>query len=218
MTCQDVRDLLEAHVDGGLDPAIGGEVDRHVATCSACAARLEHMRVLLAEAGRLPRSVTPPRDLWPGIAGRLRPRAVPTVTARQPAPNYRLPAWLLAAAAVTLITVSSGVTALLLRRGGPVSQTTQLATLPAGLLDLERDYVGASAEIERVLAEQREAMPPEAVAALERSRRVIDDAIREARAALALYPENPDLSRLLWATYQQKLDLLRRATRLTGEL
>jgi hypothetical protein len=223
MNCTEVREVLEIHVDGGLEPDRRRAVEEHVASCADCAARLRQLAALLEDARALPRSIEPRRQLWPGIAARLRPRGA---AARHDAPpagtggprRLQIAPWLLAAAATAVMIASSAVTALLMRPGVGDGPATLAAGLPAALVALEEDYTAAVAEIERVLQESRSAMAPEAVAAVERSLRVLDEAIQESRAALVRSPANEHLSRLLWATYQQKLDLLKRATRLTGEL
>lgn len=156
----------------------------------------------------LPREIQPPVDLWPGIAVRIR---------RRPA-ALALPAWALAAAAVALIALSSGVTAYLLRGPAGSGVATGVRPLPAHLVTLERQYAGAAGEIERVIRSHRASLTPEAVAAVERSLRVIDEAMREARAALTRDPENATLQQLFWATHEQKLDLLQRAARLSEKL
>ena len=228
MNCEQARELLEAHADGSLEPAVAAEVDRHLAGCAPCATRLARLRAILKQAMHLPRSIEPARNLWPDIAARLQARAPQARAAAvlpflPPSPHgarrrLQVPAWLLAAAAAALIVVSSGVTALLVRSKGVPATTSTGPGLPAALVALERDYTGAVAEIERVLQASRGSMAPEAVVAVERSLRVLDEAIQESRTALARSPENQQLSRLLWATYEQKLDLLKRATRLAGEL
>jgi uncharacterized lipoprotein YbaY len=123
----------------------------------------------------------------------------------------------LAAAAVALIVMSSSVT-LLLRRGASEPAAGAGVGLPASIVALEGEYTTAAAEIASVLEQQRGALPREAVAALERSLRVLDDAIAESRGALARDPANAQLSQLLLATYQRKLDVLKRASFLAGSL
>jgi anti-sigma factor RsiW len=217
MNCDQVRDLLEAHVDGGLGDAAGREVDRHLARCPACSARLSRLRSLLADAQGLPRSIEPPRDLWPAISARLPPRsALPLRRARRTRTVTLRAPWL-AAAAVALIVMSSSVT-LLLRRGASEPAAGAGVGLPASIVALEGEYTTAAAEIASVLEQQRGALPREAVAALERSLRVLDDAIAESRGALARDPANAQLSQLLLATYQRKLDVLKRASFLAGSL
>ncbi|HXV85728.1 MAG TPA: zf-HC2 domain-containing protein, partial [Gemmatimonadales bacterium] len=164
MTCDQANDLIDAHADGSLDAGVGQELDRHLAACPVCTARLRHLRDLLAQSRSLPRSIEPPGDLWTGIDARLRKTARRRTT-------YALPAWLMAAAAAALILGSSSLTFLLLRtQAGPAGA---YGTVPGSLAALERDYTGAVAEIERVLQANRDAMPPEALAAVERSLRVL---------------------------------------------
>lgn len=162
---------------------------------------------LLQEVRRLPREIQPPADLWPGIAARIR---------RRPGRIVALPAWGLIAASVALVAVSSGVTAYLLRE--PDRALPVAGALPAHLVELERHYATAANEITRVLERQRDALTPEAIATIGRSLRIIDQALDEARQALRRNPESAALQHLLWAAYQQKLDLLQRAVRLSEEL
>lgn len=156
----------------------------------------------------LPRDIQPPVDLWPGIAARIR---------RRPA-GWWLPPWALAAAAVALMALSSGVTAYLLRGPARGVVARDIGPLPAHLVTLEQHYGAATAEIERVIRSQQASLAPEAVAAIDRSLRVIDEAMREARAALTRDPENATLQHLFWATHEQKLALLQRAARVSEEL
>ena len=50
------------------------------------------------------------------------------------------------------------------------------------------------------------------MAILERNLRVIDSALAESRAALKSDPANRSLGRLVLSAYEQKLELLKRAT------
>jgi ABC-type sugar transport system ATPase subunit len=66
------------------------------------------------------------------------------------------------------------------------------------------------------MLDQREAsLAPETVAQLKSSLRTIDEAILEARNALARDPANKTLVEMLSGNYRQKVDLLRRTTELT---
>jgi hypothetical protein len=69
-------------------------------------------------------------------------------------------------------------------------------------------------ELTAALEVQRRTLAPETVMILERTLRVIDDAIAEARAALAADPRNGALVDVLSANYEQKVHLLRRASEL----
>ena len=76
----------------------------------------------------------------------------------------------------------------------------------------ERRYAAEIGQLQRQLAEQRERLSPATVAILERNLRVIDSALAESRAALKSDPANRSLGRLVLSAYEQKLELLKRAT------
>ena len=46
MTCNDVKPLLDARMDGEIDPMQRGAFDSHLATCSSCAADLDELQYL----------------------------------------------------------------------------------------------------------------------------------------------------------------------------
>lgn len=71
------EEQLNALVDGALAATERDAVLRHVAECATCRADVERLEMLLAGAKGLPRSIEPPRDLWPMIAPRLGRRGVP---------------------------------------------------------------------------------------------------------------------------------------------
>jgi hypothetical protein len=211
MTCEQFDQWLDAYLDGGLTAGQRSEMQRHMADCTACGARAQEMRVVLAAATALPRNITPPRDLWPDIAARLPARRRPL--ARRPVALSR---WVpLAAAALILVAVTAAITYRLSRPRGPGPVMT--ASVPPAIAGFaaDREYVLAAEDLERVLAEGRDRLAPSTVELLERNLAVIDAAIAEARAALEADPANADLRALLWGVHRQKLDLLDRATRLT---
>ncbi len=211
MTCEQFDQWLDAYLEGGLTPMQVDEVQAHMAACPPCRAHAEEMRVVLSAATALPRSIAPPRDLWPDISSRL-----PT---RRGTPTSRIAAWSrwvpLAAAAAVLITVSAAITYRFSRPSAPGPDLT--AAVPASVVGFaaDREYVLAAADLQRVLTEGRGRLAPSTVELLERNLAVIDAAIAEARAALEADPANADLRALLWGAHRQKLDLLDRATRLT---
>ncbi len=71
MTHQQAWQLLSDYVDGTLSAAQADAVARHVESCDACRHEVAALRELIARAEALPRSVEPPRDLWPGIAAAI---------------------------------------------------------------------------------------------------------------------------------------------------
>jgi hypothetical protein len=88
----------------------------------------------------------------------------------------------------------------------------QLVALPPELAAAERGYLTTVQELSAALAETHALLAPETVQAVERSLRVIDDAIAEAREALLRDPSNLMVRDLLRKGYEQKVDLLRRTT------
>jgi hypothetical protein len=86
--------------------------------------------------------------------------------------------------------------------------------MPAAVHAVERSYADVVDELSAAVNAQRQTLNPETVAILERTLRVIDEAIAEARAALAADPRNDALVDVLSANYEQKVQLLRRASEL----
>jgi Putative zinc-finger len=217
---------LSELADGDLAPDVAADVERHIGTCAACRAKLERLRTLLERAAGLPRTIDPPPGAWRVIRGRLRDhsRAV-ALRPRHWARTWRLRgarAWgLRAAAAVLLVASSSAITVLVLRTWQPtdVEIGSQLmpgppAAIPAALAAVEQSYAQVVDELTLTLQAQRSELSPATIATLERTLRVIDEAIAEARAALAADPANDTLLEVLSANYEQKVQLLRRASEL----
>jgi hypothetical protein len=168
----------------------------------------------------LPREIAPPPDLWPAIRAELAPRSARTV--RWTA------GWRLAAAGL-LIAASSSILTLLAVRGAkdvapdstaiadrtpPHPRTPAAPQLPAHLVVAERGYARSIDALWRTLDERRDSLAPSTVATVERSLRIADSAIAEARSALEQDPANGVLADLFVSNYERKIDLLRRATEL----
>ena len=81
---------------------------------------------------------------------------------------------------------------------------------PANFADAQFDQ--AVSDLEKILVEQRDELDPRTVMVIERNLTVIDEAIRQARAALDADPANTFLNSHLADSRRRKLDLLRRAT------
>lgn len=211
MTCEQFDQLLDDYLDDRLDTSHRATVEAHAATCPACRHRLEALREVLDGAANLPRSITPPRNLWPGIAARLPERG-----SQQ---NRGRPAWArwapLAAAAVLLVVVTAVLTLRFAPRPAATAAAPPLPTVAAQEFAADREYALAAADLEQLVEEGRDQLAPATIQALERSLALIDAAIDEARAALAADPANADVRALLWGAHRQKLDLLERVVRLT---
>ena len=223
MTGHPADDVLHDYVDTALPADVERDVSRHVDACAPCGAHVARLMALRAAAAALPRVVEPREDPWPAIRRRIDQRKVVSLPAGARRVHRR---WgvvaSLAAAAVVLVVVSSAVTTVALRRPA-ASDPVRVELAPGGAVRgqlpgrfaaLEADYIRAADELSATLEARRSELSPETIATVERSLRVIDEAILEARAALARDPANPDLAQMLSATYRQKLDLLRRTAEL----
>jgi anti-sigma factor RsiW len=221
MTCAEVGDRLDDYVDGALGGAELHEVELHVADCAACAGEERHLRALLARAAALPPEMSPPRDLWPGIADRIaaaRPRALPS------APR-RLWSWspaLLAAAATVVVALGATLARVWppsagLPPGAGVVQEAAWTTDPS-LLAAERDYERATAQLMAALEARKASLPPATVAAVQNDLVTIDAALRQVRSALRQDPGNAQLSHMLASTHQKKVDVLQRVVRLSTQI
>lgn len=221
MTCQETADRLDEYVDGSLGEAEIHDLELHLAACAGCAEEERRLRAVVARAAALPREVSPPRDLWPGIADRI--------AAARPRPTARVvrrvwswsPAALAAAAAVV---VALGATLARVwpptagdQAGGGVVQQAAWTNDPS-LLAAEREYARATAQLMAALDARKASLPPEMVAAVQRDMTTIDAALRQVRSALRQDPGNPQLSHMLASTHQKKVDVLQRVVRLSTQL
>ena len=230
-------DALNDFVDGRLDRSAASDVAAHLASCPACSAQHDELASLLSSARQLPRSVLPPDDMWADLRTELNSRkdvVLPTagdIAHHQPTVAAG-PRWsrklvaMLAAAAVILIALSSGITALLLKRSpegmatGQPNEVRDTATprppavLPASFRQAENEYNRTIDELEQAVDTQRDRLSPETIRTVDHSLAVVDSAIAEARAALIADPNNRMLMDLLSTSYQRKLDLLRRTSEL----
>jgi anti-sigma factor RsiW len=135
----------------------------------------------------------------------------------------------LALAASLLIAVSAGVAYVAAGRNvvRPTSREAPILAMaetlsipsadvaPANFADAQFDK--AVSDLEQILLQQRETLDPRTVVVIERNLRLIDEAIRQARAALDADPANMYLNSYLAEARRRKLDLLRRATSLSGD-
>lgn len=207
MNCMDLFERLDAYHSGGLTRLEAEAWEQHLLSCEACRADFRFQRVLRAETAALPRGIAPPADLWHGIGQRIGAKQGAVLPDR---PGARLAWWQrrnsLAAAAIILMAVTSGMTALLIQRGNlPTAiATTEFRTTEAA-------YRHAAEELAGALDSRRQSLGPAAVAVIEHNLRIIDEAIRETQAALAVDPRNQHVAELLWASYEKKIDLLERA-------
>ena len=199
MNCTEIFELTERYHSGNLPRLESEAVEQHLLSCDACRADFRFQRTLKTGVAALARGIAPPDRVWQGIQYRIA-RGVPGA----PAQAWWQRRGILAAAAIALITVTSAITALLVRRSEtPGSSGTFSVT--------EATYERAAEELAQTLEARRSEMSPAALAVVEHNLRIIDEAIRETQAALAEDPRNERVAELLWASWEKKIDLLERA-------
>ena len=190
---------------------------------------------VLAEAISQWREELPSRDLWQGVATRIRSTQLPASSA--PATSlttgrrsFTFSISALALAATLLMAVTSGLTYLATRPpavagstasrepviqayGVPDDQSGQ-QIVPANFADAQ--FNAAVTDLEQILRDERDRLDPRTVLIIERNLKAIDAAINEARMALNDDPANPYLNSHLADARRRKLDLLRTATTLAS--
>lgn len=168
---------------------------------------------LLRAARALPREIAPPHDLWPGIEA-----AIVRERARGRRQWHR---WLAQAAAVVLLVgASSGVTVLVMERGGA---GTAPAAGPMEPLEFDRvagvigdryhlgpGWVDARNELAANLDAKLAKLPPDTRIAVEANIADIRASIGEINKALSDQPDNRLLRDLLLDAYQEELSLMKK--------
>ncbi|MFL5523003.1 MAG: zf-HC2 domain-containing protein [Gemmatimonadaceae bacterium] len=219
MTHDVIRHLLDDYVTGDLTEDARAPVADHVASCAVCSAEVESLKRVLSRATQLPKSIDPPAEAWSNIRAAIQrdQAAVGSGPDRLRKPIWRRPVAVAAAAAIVTAVLSSTMTALYLGSRSPdSSQTTAVGNNSTAILASftieENNYLRTAAALQDVLDQQEASLAPETVAQLKASLRTIDEAILEARNALARDPSNKMLVEMLSGNYRQKVDLLRRST------
>lgn len=224
MTHEVIKHLLDDYVSGDLAEDARAPVAEHVAACEVCRAEVESLQRVIDRAATLPRSIDPPKAAWSNIRSAILDdeRAAQRSDREAAVRFWRTPVMLAAAGALLVAVLSSAGTALYLRSRVSDSQPTRAetagsetpATLAAFTIE-ENNYLRTASTLQDILDQQDSRLAPETVAQLKASLRTIDEAILEARNALARDPANKVLVEMLSANYRQKVDLLRRSTEMT---
>jgi len=222
MTHEVIKHLLDDYVTGELTEDARGPVADHIAACAICDAEVESLKAILARAADLPRSVDPPPEAWLNIRAAIERDKEAVAANRGTSEKFWRRPYMLAAAVVLAAVLSSGGTALYLNSRADSSRVTASNTgsgaTPATFVAFtieENTYLRNVAVLQDLLDQQEASLAPETVAQLKASLRTIDEAILEARSALARDPANKMLIEMLSGTYRQKMDLMRRTAEMT---
>lgn len=221
MTHEVIRHLLDDYVTGELAEDARAPVAEHVAACEICAEEVQSLQQVLTRAAELPKSIEPPPEAWEKIKAAIQRDEAALEPRRERSIARRHPFILAAAASIVVAILSSAGTAAYLHsrasRAADVAVGAEAGT-PASFAAFtieENNYLRTVGALQDVLDRQESVLAPETVAQLKSSLRTIDEAILEARNALARDPANKVLIDMLSANYRQKVDLLRRTAEIT---
>jgi hypothetical protein len=217
---QEISDKLSDYLDDELTPPERQAVEAHLQECGECAATLADLRRIAGTASAL-RDTPPAGDLWPAIAARI--ASGPRATA-PPRRRFTFTMPQLAAAAVLLAALSGWLAVRVLSpvsergaavtAGGAPANDVGGASVTPVAFD-EQQYDTAIRELQQAIDRGRSQLDPETVASVERNLRLIDEAVDDARRALAADPSSGFLSGYMVQTRQRKLELLRQVAVLT---
>jgi hypothetical protein len=225
MTHEVIRHLLDDYVTGELTEDARGPVADHIAACAICTEEVESLKGILARAAELPKAIEPPAEAWLNIRAAIERDKEAVATRPERSESFWRQPYTLAAAVVLAAILSSGGTALYLNSRATSSDSARAiaggtgnAAAPATFVAFtieENTYLRNVAVLQDLLDRQESALAPETVAQLKASLRTIDEAILEARNALARDPANKMLIEMLSGNYRQKMDLMRRTAEMT---
>jgi hypothetical protein len=214
-------DRLSEYLDGDLAESERVALEAHLDTCRECAETLAGLRRIVMRARSL-EDRQPAHDLWSGVAERIGlPAPVHAVPRRRPI-SFSVPQLL--AAGIALALLSSGGAWLLHPEPGQVapiqpafegSGTLPVTTVRTGA-PAARGYDAAVEDLERILAEGRGRLDTTTVRVLEQNLAIIDQALAQARRAVAADSANIYLNSHLAETMRRKIDLLRQAAALVS--
>jgi len=218
MKCSEFASRIDGYLDGRLRPEDEEALCNHLAECPACAEETEAVKDLRRRTARLPRSLEPPRNLWPEIANRI---AAETVV------QGRFVRRALMAAAAVVLLAGSVVTAYIVGRSqtGTIVENRQvIETSPSEIVLASfdelgvDDYVVTRGKLLGALEARRDDLSPETLEVLMANLKVIDDAMGKIAEALGEEPDNEFLMKQLAAAYRRQINLMETAVRLPAEV
>jgi hypothetical protein len=225
MNCNNVRDKINDYLDGLLPEKARAKVDEHLEHCQQCREEHGRLKELLETARSLPRNIMPDRDLWPDIENVLQKaqpgRSFLNGFRAHPAIFFRA----IALAAAVLVIVFSATFITIALRNKHISLSSALEDnsstgLPVSAVEsdyssAEAEYLRAVQNLQAVLNTREQYLSSETRAVIDRNIKTINDAVTEIRNALGKNPGNRQLHTLLMASYQNKIELMYWAAKLS---
>ncbi len=163
LTCDGFANALADYLERDDTPRVRAAVEAHAASCATCGALMADLQQLRIDASGLP-TLTPPRDLWAGVAERI---ATPVVeldrvrgagavrgAAAARGAGRPTPVWLRpAAAAAALVIITAGVTYFATREALISDAQIAARSVDSAALDPQRivaDTIDSANRAERV--------------------------------------------------------------------
>jgi len=207
--------LISEYISHELDQGKIGRLEDHLGSCGSCRRLLKDMEEIVNTAADL-ETVSPSAGIWSSIqkaAGKPKSRAYGSAVPEWVANIFPMPKPL--AYAVSILFAALILTGLFYRHSPFLRDTEMFAEsespteLAANhLMEAERHYRLAIAELSRSLDEVESKMDLELEKVFQENIRIIDQSILVCRNALKQYPEDLDAKLYLLASYRKKIDLL----------
>jgi anti-sigma factor RsiW len=242
MTCDQVKQSVQALLDGELSPEEQHAVEAHAATCVACRTLIADLEAIRATAVVLERRKPSP-DVWARIALQVtREPAFQKATQQRLAQPVTSPTrwnWpVLAMAATLLIALIAGSLWILDRSrampgsgSGTVPTGTATGNPPGNAatgalvetIEHELDqaashYEKAIAGLEQIANASDSPLDPDQMTTVKQNLAVIDRAIDESRTALRAQPTNQLAQESLFEAFRRKVSLLQDTIALMNEM
>ena len=219
--CEPMAPLIGDLADDRLDRAAREQLDSHLAGCESCRRMANDLLEIRRGSRALPTHAPRPQ-VWARIAHQLAAQAPP-----RPRTFWTGARVALAMAAVMVLSVVTSV--VVLRGPRPVPQPgTPVLTTPAhtsatavhpsppdSVKDVDEllriadaNYQQAIAGLEKIMATEQAALDPSVAATLQKNLGIIDQAIRESRAAITSQPTSQLAQTSLFDALRQKVALL----------
>ena len=216
LACERMAPLVGDLVDDRLDRAARESLESHLAGCESCRGLADDLREIRRSARALPTRAPRP-EVWARIAHQL--------AAQAPARPRAFWTGARVALAVAAVMVLSVVTSVVVLRGPrlslqPIAPARTAATAvnpsaPDTVKDVDEhlriadaNYQQAITGLEKIVAADQAALDPAVAATLQKNMGIIDQAIRESRAAITSQPTSQLAQTSLFDALRQKVGLL----------
>jgi hypothetical protein len=209
-------DQLSAYLDGELRQDERIALEEHLGQCAECSRVVSQLRRVVAWGPQF-EGILPANDPWSSIEPLLSRRVFPsTQRARSRWFGRKVTIGIphLLAAGIALVLLSGGTIWLL--RAHTDSPVATISSSPKSWDYLrasttEEQYDEAVTQLEGILAAGDSALDPATLKVIRQSLVAIDNAIQDAREAIARDSSNAYLNASIAANMRRKLDILRRA-------